>query len=246
MRSFLFALAAVSVCAAPAAAQAPSKAFANINFGYQAQSQDLVQSGDFSLYDEIGSFEASSKIEGGPFFEFGGGYMITKNFGIGASYAMRSNAHRDAAVTALVPSPIFTDTLRGASATAAGLEHKEQAFHIQAMWLVPVTVDFDVTLFAGPTFFNVEANLIESITPEEVGGDFSQVNLALAQSSQKESAVGFNVGIDTRYRIMSKVGVGALVRYTKGSVDLTSPTGGDPFKLDTGGLEIAAGLRFRF
>jgi hypothetical protein len=45
---------------------------------------------------------------------------------------------------------------------------------------------------------------------------------------------------------MPNVGAGAMLRFTRGSVDLTSPTGEADHKLDVGGLEIAAGLRFKF
>jgi opacity protein-like surface antigen len=247
MRSLFSALAALLLFAAPAAAQAPSKVFAHINFGVQSQSQDIAQSGEFSLYDENGSFEAKHTLEGGPFFEVGGGVSLMRNFSVGVSFAQRSKTDRDVALTALVPHPVFTDTLRSATGTAQGLEHKERAIHVAAMWRVPVTVEFDVTLFGGPSFFSIEDQLIESVTPTEVGGNFSQVDLTtVGVSSQKESAVGFNVGADARYMFMRNVGVGALLRYTRGSVTFTSPSGGADIKTDAGGLEIAGGLRFRF
>jgi opacity protein-like surface antigen len=247
MRSFFCTVAALALSASPAVAQSPTRAFANINFGFQSQSQDVAQAGQFSLYDETGSFEAAHEIEGGSFFEIGGGFGVMRNLSLGVSYAQRSKASRDVAITAQVPHPLFTDTLRGATGTATGLEHTERAVHVQALWHVPVTVEFDVTLFAGPTFFNIEEQLIESVTPTEVGGDFSQVNLELIGiSSQQESTVGFNIGVDTRYMFTRNLGVGALVRFTRGSVTLTSPTGNDDIKNDVGGFDIAGGLRFRF
>ena len=247
MRSFLGAFAALVLFAAPAAAQAPSRVFANINFGFQSQSQDFTQSGEFPLYDETGTFEAAHKLEGGPFFDLGAGVTLMKNFSIGVSYTQRTATTRDAQISATVPHPIFFDTPRTATGSATGLEHTERAFHVQALYHVPVTVEFDVTLFAGPTFFNVEDELIESVTPGEVGGDFSQVNLdTIGRSSQKNSATGFNAGIDLRYMFMRNVGVGGMARFTRGSVTLTSPSGGADIKTDVGGLEIAGGLRFRF
>lgn len=255
MRSFLSVVAAVTLCAAPATAQSlsASRAFANVNFGFQSQSQDVSQAGQFPLYDETGTFEASHSLEGGAFFDIGGGYEILRNISIGASFTQRSKSTRDATVTARVPHPVFFDTLRDASGIASGLEHTERAFHFAAIWHMPVTVEFEVMLFAGPSFFNVKDELIESVTTSEVGGDFSQVNLdTIAVSTQKHTAAGFNLGIDTRYMFnrnvsfIRNVGVGAMLRYTHGSVTLTSPTGGDDIKTDAGGLEIAGGLRFKF
>ena len=248
MRSFFSALAALTLFAAPAAAQStPHRVFANINFGFQAQSQDLSQQGSFAIYDEIATFEAVHELDGGPFFEFGGGIGLTDKFAVGASYAIRTTNTRDAAVTVNVPNPIGTDTFRTASGVATGLERSERAFHVQAIWTIPVTVEFDVSIFGGPSFFRVEDDLVESVTIAEVGGNFSQVNITdVSVQSQSNTAVGFNLGIDSRYMFMTNVGAGAMLRYTRGSVDLTSPTGEADHKLDVGGLEIAAGLRFKF
>ena len=246
MRSFLFSCTLLAVCAAPAAAQ-DARVFANINFGYQGQSQDLRQAAEFPLYDETGNWEAQHGIDGGSIFDIGAGVRVHRNWSIGVSFANRGKHTRDVSITAGVPHPIFTDTLRTATATATGLEHSERAVHLQALLHIPVTVEFDVALFAGPTFFNVEDTLIESVVPIEQGGDFSTVNLQTATSTQSNSAVGFNLGIDTRYMFTRNVGAGAMLRFSRGSVDLTNPAGsGGELKLDTGGLEIGAGLRFRF
>lgn len=249
MRSFLSAIAIVALCATPAAAQTPppTRAFANINFGYQGQSQDFTQSGQFSFQDETGTFDASHDFGGGGFFEIGGGYEIFRNFSIGASYAQRSKSSRDVTINALVPHPHFFDTFIEASGTVTDLEHGERAIHLQAMWHIPLTVEFDVTLFAGPSFFTVEEDLIESVTPTEVGVDPPQYNLdATTVSTQKESTVGINIGLDTRYMFTRNIGLGAMLRFTRGSVTLTSPSGSDDIKSDAGGFEIAGGVRFRF
>ena len=151
MRSFFSALAALALFAAPAAAQSatPHRVFANINFGFQAQSQDLSQQGSFPFIDETATFEAVHELDGGPFFEFGGGIGLTDKFSVGASYSFRTTNTRDAAVTANVPNPVGTDTFRTASGVATGLERSERAFHVQAIWIVPVTVEFDVSSSAG-------------------------------------------------------------------------------------------------
>lgn len=248
MRSFLCALAAIPLLAAPAAAQSPRPGpFASVNFGYQAQSQDFTQTGEFPLFEETGTFDVPQSLEGGGFFEIGGGIGIRRNVSVGASYAIRSKSTRDVQINASVPSPAFPDEFRNATATVSGLERTERAFHLQAIWHVPVTVEFDVAVFAGPSFFSVKDDLIEGFTPTEVGGDFTQVTLEnITRSRQSETAVGFNLGVDGRYMLTRNVGAGAMLRYTHGSVDLTSPTSGGEFKSDTGGLEIAGGLRFKF
>jgi hypothetical protein len=250
MRSILVALAAISAVASPAAAQ-DTPIFVNVNFGFQAQSQDLRQAGEFPLYDETGSWEAEHSIKGGPYFDLGGGLLVWRKLSIGAAYTARAKHSRDVAVNAAVPSPVFTDSFRHASAPASGLQHSERAVHLQALWHVPVTVEFDVTVFGGPTFFSIRDELIDGVEPSEVGGDFSTVNVGIRTARQRNTTTGFNIGIDTRYMLrrnlpyVRRVGAGAMLRYSHGSTKLESAQGGR-FTVDAGGLEIAAGLRFRF
>jgi hypothetical protein len=252
MRSFLCALAATLLFAAPAAGQSADKPrpFALLNFGFQPRSQDFTQAAQFTLYEETGTFEAAHSLEGAPFFEIGGGVGIRRNLSVGASFVRRATKSRDVQVAAAAPSPVATDTLRHATAALAGAEHSESAFHIQAIWHVPVTVEFEVAVFAGPSFFSASHDLVDTVEVSEVGGDFTQINLNVTRFSESESAVGFNIGIDGTYMFMQNVGpirnlgAGATIRFTRGSVDFTPPTG--TVKVDTGGLEIAGGLRFRF
>jgi len=248
MRSSLVVLAVTLAFATPAAAQ-DSRVFANINFGYQVQDQTLRQTAEFPLYDETASWEATHSLEGGPIFDVGVGFRVFPRLSIGASYTLRTKQSRDVTITASIPSPIFTDTFRSATASATGLEYTEQAVHVQAFWHIPVTVEFDVTLFGGPTFFQVKNDLIAGLDVVEAGGDFSSVNLQnISTTRPSESAVGFNVGIDGTYMFIRNAGIGAMLRYSRGSVDLAAPagTGSESFSIDAGGLEIAAGLRFRF
>lgn len=277
MRAFYLVVMSAALIAPPAAAQQtaqqapmvpqvppapPDTAFANLNFGFQSQSQGFGQRAEFGQYDETVSFESQHAIKGAPSFEIGGGARVWRDLSIGISYHRRSKHTRDVSVTAQVPSPIFSDTLRSATSTLSGLEHREDAIHVQALWNVPVTVEFDVTVFGGPTFFRVKDDLVENIGITEVGGDFSTVNLAAATSRQRNNATGYHLGLDTSYMFIRSgapsflrkaglgfnAGVGAVLRYSHGSVDLQLPPNsvGQPVKIDTGGLEIAAGLRFRF
>jgi len=248
MRSFLSAVAAILLCAAPAAAQ-DHRVFVNVNYGGLIQKQDLKQTATFLIYDETGTWESDHTIEGGSFFDIGGGFKLSRNFFVGASSTQGSKQTRDITVNASVPSPVFTDTFRSTSATATGLEHKERAIHLQALLQIPVTVEFGVTLFAGPTFFTIEDELVSGFSLSETGGGFTSVNLTdIRTEGQKHTMTGFHAGFDAQYMFMKNAGVGGMVRYSKGSVDLDAPadTGSERFKIDTGGLEIGAGLRFRF
>jgi opacity protein-like surface antigen len=264
MRSFFCAFAAILLVGAPAAAQ-DHRAFVNVNYGGLTQKQDLNQTATFLLYplpgDETGTWEAGHRIKGGPSFDIGGGVNVHDNIFVGVSFTQRSKQTRDVTVNASVPSPVFTDTFRSATGTVSGLQHKERAVHLQALWQVPVTVEFGVSLFAGPTFFAVEDELVSGFSLAEAGGDFTSVSLGdIRTEAQKHSTTGFHLGFDAQYMFkrnmgflknigfMKDVGVGGMLRYSKGSVDLKAPadTGSETFKIDTGGLEVGVGLRLRF
>lgn len=251
MRVVLAAVAAVLI-SAPASAQAPDpgpgpsrNAFAHVNFGVQAQNQDFAERGVFPAYGEEGTFEAGHSIDGGQFFDIGGGVRVWENLSVGLTYARRAKDTQTADLTAGVPDLIFTDTLRPAVGQAAGLEHHEQAVHLQAHWRIPVTEEFDVALFAGPSFFTVERDTITAIEFTESGGDFSTVNLTGATVTRRsESATGVNVGLDASYMFTRHIGGGVLLRFSRASVDLPLVSG--TANIDAGGFDVAAGVRLRF
>ena len=60
-----------------------------------------------------------------------------------------------------------------------------------------------------------------------------------------ESTIGFNAGADVGYFFARHVGVGGVIRFSRGSVDFTS-SDGEALTLDAGGAHVGAGLRLRF
>lgn len=258
MRSLLPGLVAVALIPAQVYAQdptfasppaPPNKAFVTLNGGFRSLSQEFVQQTEFTLYDEKGAFEADHAIKSGASLEAGGGLRVWQDLWLGASYVVESKHTRDAAVNAQVPHPLIVNRHRIATGTAAGLEHVERALHVQALLRIPVTVEFDLTLFAGPTFFEVEDELVETIAPSETGATPSTVELAgIARSRQSHRVIGFNVGFELAYMFRRHLGAGILLRYSTGSADLELPAGsvGPPVEVGAGGFEIGAGLRLRF
>jgi hypothetical protein len=224
----------------------PRTVFVSANVGFLVQSQDFTQRAEFPLYDEVGSFEAQHAIKGGPAFDIAGGVRLRGGFAIGLAYSRRATHARDVTVTAQVPDPLFTNRLRTATGTLTGLEHDERAVHVQALLHVPVTIEFDVTLSGGPTFFIVEDELVESITPIERAG--GSVELGIRRFGQRQTAAGFHVGIDTTYMFTRHAGAGAMLRYSRGSADLVLPSQSveSDGTLNPGGLEFTVGLRLRF
>ena len=271
MRLSFVTLLVVAICASEAAAQTTPAAqndsrlpedfpfFAHANVGGQSQSQEFTQRAEFTLYNEPGSWEAVHRFEGGRTFDVGGGVRLgglsrrLRHVSAGATFVTRATHDRDVVVTALLPHPIFTDAPRTATQIAAGLQHSERALHLQAFYHVPVTLEFDVTLFGGPSFFSVRDEFIEAVTTSEAGGDFSTVNLQAGTGDQSVSPAGFNVGVDVRYMVLENLafmrglGVGVMLRYSRATFDLELPPNTSAVQeLEAGGPELAAGIRIRF
>jgi hypothetical protein len=104
--------------------------------------------------------------------------------------------------------------------------------------MVPVTDKIDVGISAGPSIFFVSQDLPTALTVTEPGPTVNQVT---TEKSSKTS-VGLNIGVDVAYMVTKLWGVGGLMRYTWGSVDLDNATD----KLTVGGFQIGVGARLRF
>ena len=65
----------------------------------------------------------------------------------------------------------------------------------------------------------------------------------MTTSSESESGIGFNVGVDVGYYFSPAVGVGGMARFTRGTVDFGAVEGSSA---TVGGLMVGGGLRVRF
>jgi Outer membrane protein beta-barrel domain len=232
-----FALCAAFASNAQAQMTWTDKAVVNVTGGAQAGSHTVATSATFDLYDEQGTLGSSQKVGGGGLFDVSGGYKVRKNLVAGIGYSW-SGSKADAAITALVPDPAFTDQPRTVSATAAGMKHTENTIHLFAAYMVPVTDKIDVGISAGPSIFMVSQDLPTALTVTEPGPTVNQVT---TEKSSKTTA-GVNIGLDVTYLMSKRWGIGGLMRYTWGSVDLKNATD----KLTVGGFQIGAGVRLRF
>ena len=151
------------VVAAPVTAQT---LFINANGGYQATTTDFTDTVDFTLYAEDGGFTALYQVAAGPLFDVSGGVMLARHVAIGIGVS-RFRTRDDAAVTALLPHPLFFDRDRNVSGTASSLTREEIALDVQAIWILPITRHFDLSLFGGPTFFTVKQDLVTSVSNTE-------------------------------------------------------------------------------
>ena len=98
--------------------------------------------------------------------------------------------------------------------------------------------------------FIVDQDLVTSVSHTETF-PFDTVTFDAATAErQSESRVGFNVGADLSYFLFegtggTKFGVGALVRFSRATIDFVSEDE-DIVSVDAGGFHVVGGIRLRF
>ena len=236
-------LVALCVCAGvarPVAAQTmqwTDKGFVTVNGGVQVGSHDLTANQTFTLYDETASVTASSKVKSGGLFDIGGAYRVWHNVAVGVVYSFTSS-DSSAAIAGSIPDPIRFDAPRSVTANASGLKHKENALHLDATWMMPVTDKIDVGFSGGPSIFFVKQDVVSSLPITEPG----PAGGAPGVPGDRATAGGVNHGVDVTNQLTRKRGVGGIARYTWGSATFA----GTDDSLTLGGLQIGGGLRMRF
>jgi Outer membrane protein beta-barrel domain len=213
------------------------KGFANVTVGGQTGSHTLETSTTFDLYDEKATVTSTQKVGGGGLFDISAGYKVWSNLAVGIGFS-HAGKKSDAAVAASIPDPRVFDTPRAITAIAPGLKHSENAINFMGVWMVPVTDKIDVGLSFGPSIFMVKQDLPETLSVSEPGPTVS----SLTTKSVDKTAAGVNLGVDVTYLLTKRYGVGAMARYTVGSVDLDGATK----SLSVGGFQIGVGARLRF
>lgn len=226
--------------ATPAAAQ-ESRFTASVNFGAQGGSGDFTQRLTPTIYDEPASISVGQTYESGPLFDIGGNYLVFGNIGVGVSYS-HTAGDGNAVLAGEIPDQIVFDRPRSATATAEGLDHKEDAVHLTVTYRFAASPKLDITLGIGPTFFSVKQQLVDTVTVTETAGGPSMTPQVVEAS---DSPVGINVGADVTYMVTKTFGAGVLLRYAGGSADLSTPSGAS-LSLDAGGFQFGAGVRVRF
>jgi hypothetical protein len=240
----------LTALASQASAQAlpwEGRGFLNVNFGIQVIAEDAATTtASFPIYDETGTVTTTQAIDKqAPFLDFGGGFRVAGNFGIGFTYT-RLNVTGTAAIEAKVPSPVYYDQPRTATASLNALDHTENGYHFQALWMLPISDTVDIVLSGGPSWYSLTQGVVTSPQITEVGPPYSSVNMTVSQTATTGSEIGFNVGADLTFRFANNFGVGGIVRYTSATVTLTSEGSDNSSKVKVGGFQVGGGLRIRF
>ena len=254
-RGITTALAALIVCALAneAGAQtrkpAPPRPFVERGFvivggGVQATASDLTDRILFESNAETGSIDADYPGRTGVLADVTVGMRVRRQVGIGVGVSRASRNGR-AEVTAQMPHPFFDDQPRSVSGEADAISRTETAVHGQLYYDMRPRGRWRVRLFGGPSYFAVEQEVVTGVEADEVypfdTAEFRRATTARA----KGSAVGFNAGLDFARMFNRRVGAGALVRYSRASVDLDAPAA-RRVSTNGGGMQATIGLRVLF
>ena len=238
------AAVAVIVAAVPTVGLAQPRVGVTVNAGTQATSTEFTTRSTLSLYREDGDLRADYGVDAGAFIDLGASVRFWRQVGIGVGVSQFQTTG-GTGVTAGLPHPFHFEQVRTVDGSAAATR-QETAVHVQLRVGATVGTRLDVTLFGGPTFFDVKQTLVSDILFEETY-PYDTATFSRAPTVQRSAAtVGFHAGVDLATYVTSTVGVGALIRFSRAMVDLARPDGGGALAVEAGGLHVGGGLRLRF
>ena len=198
----------------------------------------------WTLYAETARLEAAYEGDAGPALEAALGLRFAGRLGVAAAFTWTSR-EETASVDARLPHPFYLERPRSVAGTAEGLERREAAAHFD-FEVRPATGRVEVALFAGASLVRVEADLVESVeAAEEYPFDGASFGSATVVSRRSEAAVGWNAGAAVAWAATSSLDFGLQGRFVRAAAEL-EPPGGGVARLDAGGLDLTAFVRWRF
>jgi hypothetical protein len=223
---------------------APTKGYLSLNGGAQLARTDFQTNVTFPYTQEQGEFDTSYEAPSAPAVDMGGGVRIWRRVAVGAAVTYtRQKAVAD--IDASVPHPFFLQGHRSLDDSVPDLLRAETAVHIQLAWFAPVDERVRLAIFGGPTVFRVEQDIVTGLEFEETF-PFDEVALEEARiARRKETVVGFHAGADIMYRMTRTLGVGAVARFSRGTVSVVTE-GTQEADLTAGGLLLSGGIRWFF
>jgi len=237
---------------APELRRPMERVYLNLDAAYHSEEHLLVQRLSTPLYDETRTFEARHASPVGVGFGAALGVRVWNNLavGLGGSYFRIRNA---VDVAGHVPHPLFYRRPRETEHQPGGFDRTEVGVHLQVVWTIRLADRLDVALSAGPSVFRVELDRVSTIRTDEVGPPYDAVRVDIGRALARKDLAGANAGIDLTYHLFRSMepgasfwaaGVGIFVRWTTGTSAL--PEFGPDETIEVGGLQVGAGLRFRF
>ena len=100
-------------------------------------------------------------------------------------------------------------------------------------------------MFAGPSVFTTEIELIDKVVPKSEY-PFDEISLTGVSSvTLNNTAIGFNAGAGLAYYFTETWGASFLVRFSQADIEVQRE-GVEPLGFKAGGLRFGGGIRIRF
>ncbi len=245
-RTLALAMATALACAIPAAAQNTANAgvVVSLNGGTQVAADSLSDHFDFERNAETATVDVKYPAKPGVLVDAGIGVRLWKRLGAGVAvaYVTRDGA---AQVDARIPHPFQFERSRTVTGKQGSITRAETGVHFQLQYSFEASRRLSVVLSGGPSWLGVEQKLVTDVQYDEAYPyDEATFRSATARRS-KASAVGVNAGADLRWMFGRTIGLGALVRFTRGTVDLETQDD-RRVSVRAGGVQAGVGLRFVF
>ena len=218
------------------------RGFIAVNGVFQVGDNVFDDTHTFRENAENGRLDTDYTVGSGPAFDVSGGGVLWRNLAVGVGIT-RFSKSTVTVVDALVPHPLFFNQPRTVTGEFSGTR-TELAVHVQVRGVFPVSNRLQVTIFGGPSFFQVEQSIVTDFDYTEAYPYDTASFSRAAATDQSESAVGINVGGDVSYFFNSQVGVGVSAQYAGATVQMAVQSGTADVK--AGGGQIGGGLRLRF
>ena len=229
-----------------AARRAPnSRGLITVSGLFQPATHDFTDTRDFAYNRETATTTGNYAIERGGGIDAGAFVRLWRNLGAGASVSSVVRTS-DANFSGSYPHPFFFGQVRTTETSVSDLDRAEVGAHVSAAYFLPSTGRFGGVIYAGPSFFSIAQDAVESLAVTETY-PYDTVTIAPSGSPTEisESAVGFHVGADVAWYFNQRIGVGALLRYATATKSVAIGSG-TSFDLEAGGFQAGLGLRVRF
>jgi hypothetical protein len=231
--------------ATPAAAQATaSRLTVSVNAGVQTSATGLSDHFEFERdIIESATVDVKYPIQPGVLFDAGVIVRLWKYFGAGAAVS-RVTGDGAAQLDAQIPHPLYLQQPRAVSGEQKGIKHAETGVHLHLQYSIPIASRFTLVLSGGPSRLSVEQDFVTDVLyDQEYPYDEATFRSATTRRA-KASVTGYNAGADLRW-MPGRIGLGGMVRYTRGSVDLTTEND-RRILVRAGGVQAGGGIRIGF
>jgi hypothetical protein len=210
---------------------------------YQALYDPFTRRSTFSTFGETATVTTVYPVAKPPAVLGTVVYRVWKAVGIGASFS-RASSTTDAAVAGEIPHPFFFGQTRTIDGSAPDLARQEIGIHLQMRVVVPVRPNVVLSLFAGPSRWQITQDRVGDVTFAS-SYPYDTATFTGAIVGQYElSAWGFNAGFDVARYFTPRVGVGALIQVATAAPQDDGASANADTRI--GGFRAGGGLRLRF